>query len=273
MRRQTIEFAIALGLAVVVGCGAKKQDRSLEEMYLETIMPDDLVAIANVDVATAESIAIVDDPRGRCLGLRIAPDQPKLHGGVRAEVSVDFPFTENDRVRYAWRFKFADDFISDDPQNRWWVIGQWHDQPDARQNETWETFESRSPPIALGIGDVDGQLSVGMTYGVTKDNQPQFVSAPVPIQRGDWIAVEALVHWSQGAEGRAEFFIDGSAEPSMVATGPNMNNGYQHYLKIGMYRHPDIETQNWIYIDDVSIVQADDAVEAQRSPEASGSGI
>ncbi|WP_422923791.1 hypothetical protein [Singulisphaera sp. PoT] len=31
-----------------------------------------------------------------------------------------------------------------------------------------------------------------------------------------------------------------------------MNSGYQHYWKLGQYRHPDIATNNWIYVDALS---------------------
>lgn len=36
---------------------------------------------------------------------------------------------------------------------------------------------------------------------------------------------------------------------------PNLHNAYQHYLKLGMYRHPDIKTDNWIYLDDLTITK------------------
>lgn len=32
-----------------------------------------------------------------------------------------------------------------------------------------------------------------------------------------------------------------------------MNNDFEHYLKLGMYRHPDIATNNWIYVDELEI--------------------
>ena len=32
-----------------------------------------------------------------------------------------------------------------------------------------------------------------------------------------------------------------------------MQNAYQNYLKIGMYRHPGIQTDNWLYFDDLEI--------------------
>jgi len=34
-----------------------------------------------------------------------------------------------------------------------------------------------------------------------------------------------------------------------------MHNDFQHFLKLGMYRHPEIETDNWIYVDDLQITK------------------
>jgi hypothetical protein len=56
-----------------------------------------------------------------------------------------------------------------------------------------------------------------------------------------------------GAEGKVAVFLDGSKEAVVTGTGPNMHNGYQHYLKLGMYRHPEIATENRVAIRDVSI--------------------
>jgi len=50
-------------------------------------------------------------------------------------------------------------------------------------------------------------------------------------------------------------------------TGPNMHNGYQHYLKLGMYRHPAIATENRLDIRDVSIEQLKAWPEAAEGPQ------
>ena len=41
--------------------------------------------------------------------------------------------------------------------------------------------------------------------------------------------------------------------PALTVNGPNMNNAYQHYLKVGMYRHQEIHTDNEIFIDDLNV--------------------
>ena len=46
-----------------------------------------------------------------------------------------------------------------------------------------------------------------------------------------------------------------------------MHNGYQHYLKLGMYRHPAIATENRLDIRDVSIEQLKAWPEAAEGPQ------
>lgn len=87
------------------------------------------------------------------LTLRLFEKNAKRSGGVRAEVSVDHPFKERDTVRYEWSVRLADDFPTVAPANRWWLIGQWHDQPDKAKGGSWEGFPSHSPPVLLGFGE------------------------------------------------------------------------------------------------------------------------
>ncbi|QDV27038.1 hypothetical protein Q31a_54190 [Aureliella helgolandensis] len=241
-----------VGLVALVGCGPEGS-RQEEEAYLRTIMSGTLIPYSHLDVPSRDNVKIVLEKAEASLALRLFPGQPKLHGGIRAEVSVDFPFSEHDSISYSWRFKFDETFVSDTPENRWWVIGQWHDQPDANQSETWENFRSHSPPVSLGIGEVDGTLALALTHGPTRDGLEQISTEPVPIERGVWYKIETRIHWSQISNGRVEVLLNDFPEASLIGSGPNMNNAYRHYLKVGMYRHPEIESENQIYIDDLSV--------------------
>jgi hypothetical protein len=73
------------------------------------------------------------------------------------------------------------------------------------------------------------------------------------VERGKWHSITVVIHWSRGSAGKASVFLDDLTKPAGLAEGPNMHNDFQHYLKLGMYRHPDINTDNWIYIDGVQI--------------------
>jgi hypothetical protein len=246
-------FSLLL-LVCAVSCGCRKTaSREDEFVYLRSVMPDSLLEYAHLDVGSKKGVAIVGEGESRHLGLHLIPGQSKVHGGIRAEVSVDYPFQPGDTVRYSWRFMVPKEFVSDAPKNRWWVVGQWHDQPNRIRGETWQNFPANSPPILLGIGELEGALAMGLTYGPGNQNLGSRSAGHVPLERGNWHSISVVIRWSQGTDGKASVFVDDPSKPALVAEGPNMNNDFQHYWKLGMYRHPDIATDNWIYIDDLEI--------------------
>lgn len=230
---------------------AEPAARETELAYLRAILPDDLLPHAHVEVPAPENIAIVGQGAAQHLGLRVFPGQTKRNGGIRAEVSVDFPFTAGDTVHYAWKCMVPDGFKSDAPRNRWCIIAQWHDQPDKTRGETWSGYPSRSPPVLLGLGEVNGRIGFGFEYGPDHAQK----KGPFFLQPGKWHALALTIRWSQNADGRAALFLDDMAKPIATVEGPNMHNAFQHFLKLGMYRHPEIATDNWIYLDDVRITR------------------
>jgi hypothetical protein len=251
-RSLTFRFVAFSIMAMVVGCGPTAPTKP-EIEYLQALMPDELTKYAGLEVASEESISIISNDEADYLGLHIYPRQRKVSGGIRAEVSVDYPFEPGDVLRYSWRFMLPADFVSDAPENRWWVIGQWHDQPNVDRGESWDNFESRSPPVLIGMGEIDGVLAIGLNYGPTHNDLKQEVLGPVFLQRGKWHDLSVEIKWSLDDDGYARLFLDDPSQPVMAASGPNMNNDFCHYLKLGMYRHPSIKTDNWIYLDDLQI--------------------
>jgi Polysaccharide lyase len=247
----TVLRTLLLG-AVLCSC-TKTGSREEELVYLGAVMPDFLLEYAHLDVASLKGVALNGEGQNKHLGLHIFPGQSKLHGGIRAEICVDYPFVQGETVRYSWRFMLPKDFISDAPKNRWWLIGQWHDQPNKKLGETWEAFPSFSPPVLLGLGELEGKPAITLSYGPTNSEVKQRVVGPVFLERGKWHSIIFVIRWSQGPEGKASMFLDDLSNPAMSAEGPNMNNDYRPYLKLGMYRHPDISTDNWIYVDDLEI--------------------
>ena len=232
---------------------AKADSRQIDQKYLPAVLPDALQKYAHLEVASERNVTVGTDGLNPCLGLHVSPEQGMVHGGIRAEMSVNFPFVEGDTVQYAWRFMLPKEFISDAPGNRWWLIGQWHDQPNEKLGETWKNFPSSSPPVALEIAELNGQLGITLVYGQTGTHQHQRHYGPFVLERGKWYSITACIHWSRGTDGSASVYLDGSTKPAMVAEGPNMNNDFQHYLKLGIYRHPDIRTDNWIFINRIEI--------------------
>jgi len=67
---------------------------------------------------------------------RVLPDEPKVNGGNRTEITVEFPFSFG---------------------------GQWHNQPDTNNGETWGDVPSRNPPISIGYIALDGHDYIGLS--------------------------------------------------------------------------------------------------------------
>lgn len=216
--------------------------------YLSAAMDNDLVRFANIDVPALENIEIINRGSQRFLALHILPGQKLHHGGIRAEISVDYPYESGDAVSYQWRMRLAPNFTAD-PQNRWWLLAQWHDQPDTGRGETWDGFPGRSPPIALSYGRVDGVDRLAVSYGAPE----QRAVASTPVERAVWLDLRAEIHWSTGPDGWARFYLNGAAAPFAAASGPNMHNRFQHYLKLGMYRDPAIQGRASLWLDGLTI--------------------
>jgi hypothetical protein len=108
--------------------------------------------------------------------------------------------------------------------------------------------------VSLNYGRKDGKDYLSLLVGSPKMKSVGLV----PITRGVWHSLDVVIKWSQGSEGKVAVFFDGSRGPVVAGSGPNMHNGYQHYLKLGMYRHPGIATENRLAIREVSITHLKD---------------
>ncbi len=225
-----------------------------QKEYLGTVLPAELIRYAGIEVPSPENIHIGSDSTGRYLEFRLVLGQAKKNNGIRAEISVDFPYKVGDIVQYKWHMRLPEGFQGDEPKNRWWVMGQWHDQPDPTKGETWQGFPGRSPPVSFNYIRRDGKDFLSLLVG-----SPRMKSVGLlPITRGAWHSIDVVIKWSQETDGRVEVFFDGSKAPVVTGSGPNMHNAFHHYLKLGMYRHPEIATENRLDIRSVSIEKLKD---------------
>jgi len=147
------------------------------------------------------------------------------------------------------------EFATDAPRNRWWLIAQWHDQPDRDRGETRDGHPERSPSIALSIAEdsESNELRLILNYRIATMRN----FAPVSLERGVWHNVLALVTWSTGNSGRVAVYFDDMEKATLPAEGANMHHPFQHYLKLGRYRLPEIKTRSSIHIRRLSIAKTD----------------
>jgi hypothetical protein len=222
----------------------------LERSYLQAALSNTLLTIAHIEAPSFAYIKKVRDGGRSALGLRASRNE-LIKDRVRAEISIDYPFKPGDHVRYTWEYKIDPDLTySYDSQNQadwWWVIGQWHDQPDVTKNETWDNFPSNSPPVLFGFGNLSSKDTISFVYGAPDSK----MIGTLPMKKGIWHTISLDIVWSQGASGRATATLDGK----VIATGSgaNMHNSYQHYFKTGSYRSKTIAGDGWVYVRNVRI--------------------
>lgn len=219
-----------------------------QQDMMPQIVASDLLAYTQLEILSPASISLQNENGDQYLELEVFPFQPKVNGGIRAEISVDFPHPADATVTYSWRFRLPENSQSD-RKNRWWIVAQWHDQPDIDIGETWETKPATSPAISLTYGVIDGVDHFGFSYGAP-DPADLFV---IPFPRGQWLDMKMVIDWSQGPDGSASFYLDNMENPVAKANGRNMYNAYRNYFKLGIYRHPGIQVNAQVHIDDVLI--------------------
>ncbi|MBN8218226.1 MAG: heparin lyase I family protein [Spirochaetes bacterium] len=215
--------------------------------YLPTAMDANLFAYAGIEVPLGDNIALVTEgDQTQSVELRLFPGQPLKNNGVRAELVVDFPYREGETVLTTWQMKFVGPFPYDE-KNRWWVVSQWHDQPDRTLGQTWDGFPANSPPVLLAFGYTNSNRVLGLSYG------PQ--NAPVgffPILEDTWYSLSAKIVWSRGGSGSMELKVS-PGNITLRANGANMLNAFQHYFKAGMYRHKEIDTLNRVRVRNIGM--------------------
>ncbi|WJG09740.1 polysaccharide lyase [Aliiglaciecola sp. LCG003] len=244
---QCLYLALMCFLMQLSGCA--KASNSLERSLIEAVAPQQKVKdILKFEINSVENVRVIDGDNPH-IGLYLAKNNSKLNNGVRAELSLDYPFEEGETVTYHWKMKIPADFKSDAPRNRWWSMAQWHDQPNRIKKETWKNHASLSPPVALYYGVFRGKDVLSVHYKGLKPSPYDLIE----LKRDQWTTIDMQIKWSQKGDGWLKVFVNGSADPVVVKKGPNMHNDYQHYLKLGMYRDPSIETENWVFIDELMI--------------------
>ena len=256
-RLSSIFLILFFAVAQSAGIDGNRVTQSDKEEILSLLIEDDGVReFAETELLSDRNYTIHDD----FLSLHLFAGQDLLFNGVRSEVTVNFPFTEHDTVVYEWEIMIPCDFNHDSPQNRWWNMGQWHDQPDLTLGQTWADLPARSPVMSLHLKFYDGEFYFAPRYMHVEPPSRDLVA----ITPGEWMKLRFEILWSLEDDGYMKLWIDDQSDPHIYYTGPNMHNAYQHYLKLGMYRHPDIATDNTISLRNLNIYSVNDRRQSGR---------
>jgi Polysaccharide lyase len=243
--RQALSVVLALLNTFFLSTANGQECKVPSKQALATAMSIDqeLVKHLYLEIPTCEHIKL-----GRGYASFILKSQnPELNNGIRSEIAIDFPFVEGDTIEYRWSIKLPEENTPGGLSNEWWLVTQWHDQPDRRIGETWATFPPQNPPLSIYVEKRNGIVGLGLQGLRGK----KLSWTPVPI--GSWLKLSLLVRWSTGGHGSATLRLNDGHE--FVSLGPNMLNDFQHYFKAGQYRSSTINRAATIDIKDVRFIK------------------
>jgi len=167
---------------------------------------------------------------------------------ARSEIQIFNVAPPETEIYYAWSINIPADYIE---SADWQVMGQFHDQPDFENGETWENYPAHSPPVSITYKNGKIGLTVNIPFGTGAE-----VISEREITKGEWCDIVLRIFWSTTTNGYIEAWINNvpMTDNSGKITRYNFKNLYNNsgnYLKIGLYRSNDIKTKNRVYYDEI----------------------
>lgn len=203
-----------------------------------------LVSTSNLEIPECVNLSVGDD----YIAFILNNTNRKLNNGIRSELAIGYPYLEGDVVHYSWSMLLPSESFPQGDFDKWWLVAQWHDQPDPKLGETWSSFKSQSPPVAIYVERRGGDVGIGLS----KSKGVKVTWGKVPLDK--WLNVEVLIKWSTANDGFVDLNVSNLNMPSLRQSfqGSNMNNSYHHYFKVGQYRHPDYSIKSQVLVKNIS---------------------
>lgn len=234
-----ISCMLFCGLSVVHahGCNFIDKNKLAETMAIDK----SLIPFLSLEIPSCANINLAEGYAGFVLN----EQNEKVNNGVRSEIAINYPFVEGETVEYRWSILVPKDSALGGDDRQWWLIAQWHDQPNYSAGQTWATYKGQPPPVAIHTENRNGIIGIGLA-GI----QGKKLSwAPVPMD--EWLNLKVVIHWSTKEDGSVNLSVEGHPELTFVSSGRNMLNSYQHYFKAGQYRAPSVNKYSVINIKNI----------------------
>jgi len=235
---------LVIYLLVGMNCAEACIDADKRQVMKALAIDPGMLSYISLEVPSCSNIRVLSNE----VSFILDAQNQKIHGGVRSEVAIDYPFNEGDTVEYRWSLLLPSANPPGADAGAWWLLAQWHDQPDRRKGETWLNFKSQPPPFAVVVEKRDGVVGIGMN-GLSGR-----IVSWVPVTLDQWLDFTATVRWSTGIDGSVVVRIEGHPEIKFEMLGRNMHNGFQHYFKFGQYRAPWVNSVAAVRFREVKIV-------------------
>lgn len=197
---------------------------------------------------------------------------------TRSEFDKDFEDNYWSDVWYSWDVYIPNNYKDVTLKNEidwisnWQIIWQWHNKPDESIWEVWDELTEQSPPISieynyLSLGDPEYKKLVvswrifelnGYTSWLDKTSIlwltywiPPETIAIVPIKKWEWINLVFNIKWSKDNFWFIELLVNDESVTKGKFYWANMYNKISNYLKIWIYRNPNIKSSNSVYFSQV----------------------
>lgn len=186
------------------------------------------------------------------------------NGKSRVELSLKSPYADEypmdgTPVFYGWSVYFPEDYyfnhsIEHDGFN---IVGQWFHRPEPGQS--WEEWDNEhggkrgSPSVSIRYEELeDGTHGLGI---LTRPNVESISSVigEREIQLGEWNDIIFEVKWSMNNDGYIKAWLNGAPFTTTKHYAKNMYTSTPKKLKLGMYRGPNVLSENNIYYDEIRI--------------------
>ena len=229
-------------------CG-RLASTDIYQMDFDTVTPNKL----RLDRANDKSFQLIDagEETGNRFARFMVDKGDLVKGGTRSEVVIveDNNLKHRDAY-YSWWLQLDKGYPA---IKKWQLFAQWHDQPDQENGMTWSTKPDTFPPISLRCQNLNLYLQVNKPHV----NQ-WYVGPMIPIQPGSWVKLFFHIHWSAEDDGFIEPWMadqpltpyNGTDHRLYVST---LYNSTGNFLKIGNYRHNQIEGATSVDVDDIRI--------------------
>lgn len=194
----------------------------------------------------------------------VAVQHDLIYGKSRVEISLKEPYADEypmdgTPVFYGWSVYFPEDFyfnhsVEHDGFN---IVGQWFHRPEAGQS--WEEWENNhggkkgSPSVSVRYEELaDGTKGLGILTRPNVDT-PSTLIGEKEIRLGEWNDIIFEVKWSMENDGYIKAWLNGSPFTFEKYYAKNMYTSTPKNLKLGLYRGPNVLSENNIYYDEIRI--------------------
>ncbi len=168
------------------------------------------------------------------------------HSGNRTEMAYCNWDPYGEEVYYGWSCMLGAGYTDN---GKWQIIGQWHDQPDFYNNESWSSFPRNSPPLSIHY--VSNRVFINVLYsGIMEKTMRE---NGVAVSCGQWFDVVVHVKWSMYSDGFVEAWVNGTNMYFERIYCKTVVNRVGNYLKIGLYRDENALGTNTVYFDEIKI--------------------